>query len=72
MSLFPMNLRGTRVLLVQSGVAIAVAVLVSGCGSTYRPVVTPINPTGPAASAFIACGRRFVPLADDARHCYDH
>jgi DNA-binding beta-propeller fold protein YncE len=49
MSLFPMNLRGTRVLLIQSGVAIAVAVLVSGCGSTYRPVVTPINPTGPAA-----------------------
>ena len=49
MSLFPMNLRGKRALLIESGVAIAVAAIVSGCGSTYRPVVTPINPTGPAA-----------------------
>jgi hypothetical protein len=49
MSLFPMNLRGTRALLIQSVVAIAVAAVISGCGSTYRPVVTPINPTGPAA-----------------------
>jgi hypothetical protein len=49
MSLFPMNLRGTRALLIQSGAAVAVAAIVSGCGSTYRPVVTPINPTGPAA-----------------------
>jgi YVTN family beta-propeller protein len=49
MSLFPMNSRGKRVLLIEIGAAIAVAVIVSGCGSTYRPVVTPINPTGPAA-----------------------
>ena len=49
MSLFPMNLRGTRALLIQSGAAFVVAAIVSGCGSTYRPVVTPINPTGPAA-----------------------
>ncbi|MGO9938913.1 MAG: YncE family protein [Terracidiphilus sp.] len=56
MSLFPMNSRGTRVLLIQMGAAIAVAAIVSGCGSTYRPVVTPINPTGPAAqpSSFAA------------------
>ncbi|MFZ1014688.1 MAG: hypothetical protein WCC26_02965 [Terracidiphilus sp.] len=49
MSLFPINVRGTRVLLMQAAAAIAVAVVVAGCGSTYRPVVTPINPTGPAA-----------------------
>jgi hypothetical protein len=23
--------------------------LLSGCGAQYRPVVTPVNPTGPAA-----------------------
>jgi DNA-binding beta-propeller fold protein YncE len=48
MSLFPKNARGMRVLLLETGTALAVATLVSGCGSTYRPVVTPINPTGPA------------------------
>jgi len=34
-----------------SGIALAAAALVSatGCGNTYRPVVTAINPVGPAA-----------------------
>lgn len=44
-----MNLRGMRVLLVQIGAASVAAVLVAGCGSNYRPVVTPINPSGPPA-----------------------
>jgi hypothetical protein len=49
MSLFSMNTRGMRVLLTQSVGAIVVAAVIAGCGSSYRPVVTPINPTGPAA-----------------------
>ena len=49
MSLFPMNPRGMRVLWLQIAAAVGVALVLSGCGSTYRPVVTPINPTGPAA-----------------------
>jgi DNA-binding beta-propeller fold protein YncE len=49
MSLFPMNLRGMRVLLVQLGAAGVAALLVAGCGSNYRPVVSPINPSGPPA-----------------------
>lgn len=49
MSLFPLNARGKRVWLFQAGAAIVIAVVAVGCGSTYRPVVTPINPTGPAA-----------------------
>lgn len=48
MSLFPMQARGKRVWLVSAGAVILAAVL-SGCGSNYRPVVTPINPTGPAS-----------------------
>lgn len=48
MSLFPMNLRGMRVLL-QVGAAGVAALLIAGCGSNYRPVVTPINPSGPPA-----------------------
>ena len=32
----------------QAAATLAV-VLVAGCGSSYRPVVTPISPTGPAA-----------------------
>ena len=49
MSLFSNVLSQTRVLFVQAGVALAAAVLIAGCGNSYRPVVTPINPTGPAA-----------------------
>lgn len=39
----------TRVRLVAAGVALAGAALVAGCGNNYRPVVTPINPNGPAS-----------------------
>jgi len=38
-----------RVRLVQAGAAIAAAALIAGCGNNYRPVVSPINPNGPAA-----------------------
>ena len=38
-----------HVRLVQVGVAIVAAALIAGCGNAYRPVVTPINPSGPAA-----------------------
>lgn len=38
-----------RVRLAQAGVAFAAAAMIAGCGTTYRPVVTPINPSGPAA-----------------------
>jgi DNA-binding beta-propeller fold protein YncE len=48
MSLFPMISSQTRVRLVQAGAALLAAALVAGCGSAYRPVVTPINPSGPA------------------------
>jgi DNA-binding beta-propeller fold protein YncE len=49
MRLFRMNLGQTRVRLVWAGTAFAAAALVAGCGSEYRPVITPINPSGPAA-----------------------
>ena len=48
MSLFPMNAHGKRVRLLYTAAGIVFAGMISGCGSTYRPVVTPINPTGPA------------------------
>jgi YVTN family beta-propeller protein len=44
-----MNLGQARTRLVQGGVALASAALIAGCGSTYRPVVTPVTPSGPAA-----------------------
>jgi DNA-binding beta-propeller fold protein YncE len=43
-----MNSGQARVRLVQVGAALAAAALVAGCGNNYRPVITPINPTGPA------------------------
>jgi len=48
MRLFFMNSGQARTRLVQAGSVLAAAVLVAGCGSAYRPVVTPINPSGPA------------------------
>jgi DNA-binding beta-propeller fold protein YncE len=44
-----MSLGQARVLLVQVGAVLAAGALVAGCGNNYRPVVTPINPSGPAA-----------------------
>jgi len=44
-----MNSRQMRARLVQAGAAFSAAALIAGCGSAYRPVVTPINSTGPAA-----------------------
>jgi DNA-binding beta-propeller fold protein YncE len=38
-----------RTLLAEAGAALAVSALIAGCGNNYRPVVTPINPSGPAA-----------------------
>src|SRR5665213_413267 len=49
MSLFSMHKGQTRARMVQAGVAFAVAAFVAGCGAGYRPVVSPVNPTGPAA-----------------------
>ena len=49
MSLFPMSSGRARVRLVQVCAALVAAALAAGCGNNYRPVVTPINPSGPAA-----------------------
>ncbi len=49
MRLFPMKFGQTRVRLVEAGAVFAAVALVAGCGSQYRPVVTPINPSGPSA-----------------------
>ena len=49
MRLFSMSSDRARVRLVQAGAALAAAALIAGCGNSYRPVVTPVNPSGPAA-----------------------
>jgi DNA-binding beta-propeller fold protein YncE len=49
MRLFSMNFDQARQRLVQAGAALAAAALVAGCGNNYRPVITPANPSGPAA-----------------------
>ena len=48
MSLFPKYLGRPQALPVYAGLALVIAVMVAGCGAGYRPVVTPINPSGPA------------------------
>src|ERR1017187_3801443 len=49
MRIFRMNFSQARVRLVQAGAVCAAVALVAGCGNNYRPVVTPTNPSGPAA-----------------------
>src|SRR5450631_3663245 len=49
MRLFSMSSGRARVRLVQAGAGIVAAALIAGCGNAYRPVVTPINPSGPAS-----------------------
>ena len=50
-----------------AGLAASVVALSVGCGNQYRPVITPINPTGPSASptAYITVVSQpgFAPLA---------
>lgn len=48
MSLFSKYLGRPQALPVYTGLALVIAVMVAGCGAGYRPVVTPINPSGPA------------------------
>lgn len=47
MSLFSKHLDRTHAV-VYAALALGIAILVDGCGAGYRPVVTPINPSGPA------------------------
>lgn len=49
MSLFPIVSGRACARLVQAGLAFGAAAVFAGCGSTYRPVITPIGPSGPAA-----------------------
>ncbi|HMD77744.1 MAG TPA: hypothetical protein VKG86_10255 [Terracidiphilus sp.] len=44
-----MNSGQARARLVQAGSVLAAVALITGCGSTYRSVVTPISSSGPAA-----------------------
>lgn len=48
MSLFSKHLGRPQALLAYAGLALVIAVMAAGCGAGYRPVVTPINPSGPA------------------------
>ena len=49
MSLFPLNGSQARERLVAAGALFLAGALVAGCGNGYRPVITPISPSGPAA-----------------------
>ncbi len=49
MRLLPMNAGKARARSIEAGAVVAAVALIAGCGSAYRPVVTPINSSGPAA-----------------------
>ena len=49
MSLFVLRSAQARARSVQAGALLAAAACLGGCGNGYRPVVTPINPSGPEA-----------------------
>lgn len=49
MRLFPFDSRRSGALCMSAAATLGTASLIAGCGSVYRPVVTPINPSGPPA-----------------------
>ena len=49
MSLFPMYAGRAHARLAQVGAGLTATLAIAGCGAGYRPVVTPVNPSGPAA-----------------------
>lgn len=49
MMLFSSRFSQAHARLVQAGAVLVSGVLVAGCGAGYRPVISPINPSGPAA-----------------------
>ncbi len=51
MSLFSKHLGHARGVLAYAALAVVTAIGMDGCGAGYRPVVTPINPSGPASQA---------------------
>lgn len=48
MRLFSTNAGRARARLIKAGVALVAAALIGGCGDNFRPIVTPITPSGPA------------------------
>src|SRR5215469_2468240 len=48
MSLFSSILGQSRARVAPVGIVFVAALISAGCGSSYRPVITPTNPTGPA------------------------
>ena len=66
MRFFSMSFGPARVRLVQAGSALAAAALVAGCGNNYRPVVTPINPTGPSPEPLSLVVAVSAPLASNS------
>jgi DNA-binding beta-propeller fold protein YncE len=49
MRLLPIDFRRASSLWIHACAAVGIAAFIAGCGSVYRPVVTPINPSGPPA-----------------------
>ncbi len=49
MRLFATNAGRARARLFKVSAALVAAALIAGCGANYRPVITPITPSGPAA-----------------------
>jgi DNA-binding beta-propeller fold protein YncE len=56
MMLFSSRLGQAQARLVQAGAVLLAGALVAGCGAGYRPVISPINPSGPGSqpSSFAA------------------
>src|SRR4051812_21534766 len=49
MMLFSSRFSQAQARLVQAGALVVLGGLVAGCGAGYRPVISPINPSGPGS-----------------------
>jgi len=48
MRFFPMEPGQARAHVAEAGAALVVSLFIGGCGNNYRPVITPVNTSGPA------------------------
>jgi YVTN family beta-propeller protein len=74
MRFYPVELKRSGALWIYAAASLGVALLAAGCGTVYRPVVTPITPSGPSPqpSSFAAVVSATTPTSPGVATIIDY